>query len=128
MGIDAQSPSSVFAVGSGNTQDEGGPTVILHFNGHTWRKVAQGSFGIGTSPLQQVSSDGHGGLWIPMPGAGGRPSFLVHYSGGRLTEAPCPAVPPGSTWSASRSSPARPASLAAASPTRRSTPAPAWSP
>jgi hypothetical protein len=90
MGIDAQSPSSVFAVGSGNTQDEGGPTVILHFNGHTWRKVAQGSFGIGTSPLQQVSSDGHGGLWIPMPGTGGRPSFLVHYSGGRLTEAPLP--------------------------------------
>jgi hypothetical protein len=90
VGIDAQSPSSVFAIGSGNTQDEGGPTVILHFNGHSWRKVAQGSFGIGTSPLQQVSSDGRGGLWIPMPGSGGRPSFLVHYSAGRLTSAALP--------------------------------------
>jgi hypothetical protein len=90
VGIDEQSPNSVFAIGSGNTQDEGGPTVVLHFNGHTWRKVAQGSFGVGTSPLQQVSSDGHGGLWLPMPGTGGRPSFLVHYSVVRLTEAPLP--------------------------------------
>jgi hypothetical protein len=55
VGIDAQAPGSVYAVGSGNAQDEGGPTVILHYNGHSWRRVAEGSFGIGTSPLQQVS-------------------------------------------------------------------------
>ena len=90
VGIDAQSPSSVFAIGSGNTQDEGGPTVVLHYNGHSWSKVAQGSFGLGTSPLQQVSSDGHGGLWIPMPGFAGRPSFMVHYSAGRLSQAALP--------------------------------------
>jgi hypothetical protein len=88
VAIDEQAPNSVFAIGNGNAQDEGGPTVVLHFNGHAWRKVAQGSFGI--SPLQQVSSDGHGGLWFPMPAPGGRPSFLVHYSGGRLTAAPLP--------------------------------------
>lgn len=90
VGLDEQAPGSVYAIGSGNTQDEGGPTVILHFNGHRWRKVAQGSFGLGTSPLQQVSSDGHGGLWVPMPGGGGRRSFMVHYSGGRLTTVPLP--------------------------------------
>jgi hypothetical protein len=90
VGIDAQAPNSVYAIGNGNAQDEGGPTVVLHFNGHIWRRVAQGNFGLGDTPLQQVSSDGRGGLWIPMPGTGGRPSFLVHYSGGRLTEAPLP--------------------------------------
>ncbi len=93
VGIDAQAPGSVYAIGSGNAEDEGGPTVVLHFNGHSWRKVAEGSFGLGTSPLQQVASDGHGGLWIPMPGVEGRPSFLVHYSGGRLSQAALPVRP-----------------------------------
>jgi hypothetical protein len=90
VGIDAQATNSVYAIGSGNAQDEGGPTVVLHYNGHTWRKVAQGNFGLGDTPLQQVSSDGRGGLWIPMPGFAGRTSFLVHYSGGRLTKAALP--------------------------------------
>jgi hypothetical protein len=93
VGIDAQSKSSVYAVGSGNLEDEGGPTVILHYNGHAWAKVAQGSFGVGTSPLQQVASDGHGGLWLPMPAAGAERSFLVHYSAGRLTAAALPTGP-----------------------------------
>jgi hypothetical protein len=93
VGIDAQSRNSVYAVGSGNLEDEGGPTVILHYNGHSWAKVAQGSFGIGTSPLQQVASDGHGGLWLPMPAAGPERSFLVHYSAGKLTAAALPTGP-----------------------------------
>jgi hypothetical protein len=88
--IDVQAPNSVYAIGNGNAQDEGGPIVVLHFNGRTWRKVAQGNFGLGDAPVQQVSSDGRGGLWIPMPGFAGRQSFLVHYSGGRLTEAALP--------------------------------------
>jgi hypothetical protein len=91
VGILAPSPNSAWAIGSGNAQDEGGPTVVLHYNGHAWSKVAQGNFGLGTNPLQQVSSDGHGGLWIPMPASGGRASFLVHYSGGHLSEAALPA-------------------------------------
>jgi hypothetical protein len=91
VGIDAQSRSSVYALGSGNAEDEGGPLVILHYNGHTWARVAEGNWGIGTSPIQQVSSDGHGGLWIPMPGFGGRPSYLLHYWGGHVTEAALPA-------------------------------------
>jgi hypothetical protein len=93
VGIDAQSKDSVYAIGSGNLEDEGGPTVILHYNGHSWAKVAEGSFGVGTSPLQQVASDGHGGLWIPMPATGGERSYLVHYAAGRLTPAALPTGP-----------------------------------
>src|ERR1035437_9671519 len=73
-GIDAQSKDSVYAIANGGRQDEGGPTVILHWDGYQWYKVAEGNFGFGTQPLQQVSSDGHGGLWIPQPGADGQRS------------------------------------------------------
>jgi len=89
-GIYAKSSSNVYAIGNGNRQDEGGPTVVLHYNGHRWSKVAEGSFGYGTLPSQQVSPDGHGGLWLPMPGVLGAPSFLVHYAAGRLTSAKLP--------------------------------------
>jgi hypothetical protein len=93
VGIDALSPASIYAIGSGNLEDEGGPTVILHYNGHSWSKVAEGYYGPGTQPVQQVSSDGHGGLWLPMPGYDGQKSYLVHYSDGRLTEAALPGGP-----------------------------------
>jgi len=89
-GIYAQSRDSVYAIGSGNAQDEGGPTVLLHYNGRSWAKLTGGYYGTGTQPVQQVCSDGHGGLWIPMPGTDGRPSYLLHYVGGHLTQAPLP--------------------------------------
>jgi hypothetical protein len=92
-GIYAQSANSVYAIANGNLQDEGGPVVILHWNGSRWSRLAQGNFGFGTSPLQQVSSDGHGGLWIPMPGVAGQKSYLLHYSGGRLSQAALPGGP-----------------------------------
>jgi hypothetical protein len=93
-GIYAQSKNSVYAIANGGRQDEGGPTVILHWDGHHWYKVAEGNFGFGTQPLQQVSSDGHGGLWLPMPGVDGQRSYLVHYTPGHpLTEAPLPGGP-----------------------------------
>jgi hypothetical protein len=63
--------------------------VILHDNGHGWKRVAEADFG-GYGVLDQVAPDGHGGLWIPMPGASGAPSALVHFSGGRLTSAGLP--------------------------------------
>jgi hypothetical protein len=90
-GIYAQSPDNVYAIGNGNRQDEGGPTVVLHYNGHRWSKVAEGSFGYGTFPSQQITPDGHGGLWLPMPGSFGAPSYLVHYANGKLTAAKLPA-------------------------------------
>jgi hypothetical protein len=93
-GIYAQSKDSVYAIANGGRQDEGGPTVILHWDGYQWYKVAEGNFGFGTQPLQQVSSDGHGGLWIPQPGADGQRSYLVHYTPGHpLTEASLPDGP-----------------------------------
>ncbi|MBV9382620.1 MAG: hypothetical protein JOY82_10470 [Streptosporangiaceae bacterium] len=92
-GIYAQSANSVYAIGNGDLQDEGGPTVVLHYNGHTWSRVAQGSFGYGTQPSQQIAPDGHGGLWLPMPGVLGAPSYLLHYAVGRLTQARLPVGP-----------------------------------
>ena len=90
-GIYEQSRHSVYAIANGRQQDEGGPLVILHWNGSVWSKVAGGNFGFGT--LQQLASDGHGGLWLPMPGAGGQKSYLLHYSGGHLTQAALPGGP-----------------------------------
>ena len=93
-GILAQSKDSVYAIGNGGLEDEGGPLVVLHWDGHRWSKVAQGNYGFGTQPLQQFSSDGHGGLWIPMPGVDGQKSYLLHYSPGRpLSEASLPDGP-----------------------------------
>jgi hypothetical protein len=89
-GILALSATSVFAVGNGNDEDEGGPTVILHFNGHKWTKVASGQYGFGAG--QQLSTDGSGGLWLPMPGVESEESYLLHYSAGKLTKATLPVV------------------------------------
>jgi hypothetical protein len=93
-GIYAQSKDSVYAIANGGRQDDGGPTVILHWNGHRWYKVAEGNFGFGTQPLQQISTDGHGGLWLPMPGVDGQRSYLLHYTPGHpLSEASLPGGP-----------------------------------
>jgi hypothetical protein len=92
VGILALSASNVYAIGSAQSQDEGGPMVVLHFNGHKWSKVATGDFGYG--PFHnQFDSDGMGGLWIPMNGSAGGTPFLVHYAGGKLTEAVLPLNP-----------------------------------
>ncbi len=95
-GIIALSPGNVYAIGNGNLQDEGGPTVMLHFNGAGWKKVAAGSFGFGsmsTGGAQQVAADGKGGLWLPMPGVDGQKSFVVHFAAGKLTPAALPGSP-----------------------------------
>jgi hypothetical protein len=92
-GIFAQSRHSVYAIANGFLEDEGGPTVILHWNGRQWSKVAEGNFGFGVQPVQQISSDGHGGLWLPMPGTDGQKSYLLHYSAGQLTQAVLPGGP-----------------------------------
>jgi hypothetical protein len=89
-GIYEQSRNSVYAIGNGNLQDEGGPTVVLHWNGRTWSKVAEGNVGYGTAPLQQIASDGSGGFWLPMPGVESAPSYLLHFSNGALSKATLP--------------------------------------
>jgi hypothetical protein len=97
-GIFEQSRHSVYGIANGQLQDEGGPLALLHWNGSAWSKVAGGNFGFGE--LQQVSSDGHGGLWLPMPAFGGQKSYLLHYSNGRLTQATLPGGPEKTTVNA----------------------------
>jgi hypothetical protein len=92
-GILALSRHNVYAIANGLLQDEGGPMVLLRWDGHQWSKVVEGNYGFGGQPLQQMSSDGHGGLWIPMPGTGGQKSYLLHYLAGHLTQAALPAGP-----------------------------------
>jgi hypothetical protein len=95
-GIFAESAHSVYAIGNGGLEDEGGPLVILHWNGKKWSKVAEGNFGFGTQPLQQASPDGHGGLLLPMPGVDGQKSYLLHYIPGHpLGQATLPGGPSG---------------------------------
>jgi hypothetical protein len=88
-GVLALSSSNVYAFGQGFASNGCGPTTILHFNGHTWRKVAQGGFGCGPN-TQLATSDGSGGLWLPMPDISALPSYLVHYANGKLTETALP--------------------------------------
>jgi hypothetical protein len=86
VGVYEQSPTSVWAVGSGNRQDEGGPVVVLHYDGHAWSKAAQSGFG---NP-SQIVPDGSGGLWIPVPFTAGGPGQIVHFTGGKLHQVPLP--------------------------------------
>jgi hypothetical protein len=88
--VDALSRNNVYAIGAGNYSDGGGPTVVLHYNGRTWTRVAQDNTGTGFEVPQAVSPDGHGGLWIAAPGFYGNVSAVLHYSGGHLTNATFP--------------------------------------
>jgi hypothetical protein len=90
-GILALSDKNVYAIGNGDLEDEGGPVVVLHYNGTKWTKVAQGSFGFGPDP--EFSYDGNGGLWLPMDGPFEGTSYLVHYTGGKLIKAAVPVSP-----------------------------------
>lgn len=110
VGILALSATSVYALGSGGTQDEGGPLVVLHFNGRTWTKAGSGQFGAGPGP--QFSADGAGGLWLPMDGPVGGTSFLVHYAAGKLTKAVLPVSAPKITIGAVSRIPGTAAQLA----------------
>jgi hypothetical protein len=92
-GIIALSKTAVYAIGNGSQEDDGGPTVVLYYNGRTWARKASGSYGYGSvvdAPTQSVSSDGGHGLWLPQPGAGGAPSYLVWFTGTALKPSALP--------------------------------------
>jgi YVTN family beta-propeller protein len=76
-GVLARSPDDIYA--TGNAGQYTSPAVILHYNGHTWAKVAS----YPAAAVGQPVSDGKGGLWAPETGPGG--SGLLHYSHGTLT-------------------------------------------
>jgi hypothetical protein len=80
VGIYARSWNSVWALGTGGRQDELGPTVLLHYNGHNWARVALDA---SSGDPEQVIPDGSGGLWIPSQKSGGAFQML-RYSGGHL--------------------------------------------
>jgi hypothetical protein len=81
-----QSPASVWALGTAGRQDEGGAVIVLHFDGHTWTRVAKSGSG---HPVQIVP-DGSGGFWIPSPSQNGEPGQILHYTGGKLLRAHLP--------------------------------------
>lgn len=90
-GIAALSARSVYAVASGGRQDEGGPLVLLHYNGRHWRRLALVTKLGG--PVA-VIADGRGGVWIPvMTGFPGNAS-MEHFSGGKLRSVKLPVTPP----------------------------------
>ncbi len=77
-GVLALSADNIYATGDGDAVQNTGPAVILHYNGHTWAKVASYPTAAG-----QPVSDGEGGLWVPQ--AGPAAYGLLHYSHGTLT-------------------------------------------
>jgi hypothetical protein len=86
----ARSASSVWAIGNGGDRPDGGPLVILHYNGHHWSRVPLSTKFAGFGDQDQLAPDGHGGLWIPMAEIAGGDSVILHYSGGLLTAAKLP--------------------------------------
>jgi len=84
----ALSDKNVYAVGNGNQEDDGGPMVVLHYNGHKWAKVAEGLNRFGPA---EISYDGNGGLWLALGtlNNSGDPT-LVHYTHGKLIPAALP--------------------------------------
>ena len=91
--IYAQSTTSIWAVGTTGQESQGGPVVLLHFNGHRWHRAALADVGSGTPVSGQVIPDGTGGLWIPF-GLLGKSYTMLHYTSGHLQPVPLP-VPSG---------------------------------
>jgi len=88
----ALSRSDDFFFANGNLEDDGGPLVIERYDGSRWHVAAEGNVGFG--PMPEVSTDGSGGLWLPMYGPPSGDSFLVHYTAaGGLATAALPAGP-----------------------------------
>jgi hypothetical protein len=75
----ALSARDVYALGVGNTSAVDGPLVVLHYNGSTWNKVAEGPY----PNAAAASPDGTGGLWIAIGHTGG--SVIAHYEAGKLS-------------------------------------------
>ena len=80
-------PSNVYAFGSGAEQDHSGPSVILHYNGSRWSKVASSNY-----VFEDAISDGGGGLWIlaATSDSGTATELLLHYAAGKSTEVALP--------------------------------------
>jgi len=89
-GVYAASAKSVYATASGGRQDEGGPLVLLHFNGSRWSRVAENT-SVG-GPVAIVP-DGRGGLWIPVDTGVPPSGSMEHFSHGTLARVRLPFSP-----------------------------------
>lgn len=89
--IYAASSASVYAAASGGRQDEGGPLVLLHYDGHKWSKVASGSKSLG-GPVG-IAPDGSGGLWIPIGSGSPQSASMEHFTHGALHSVALPYRP-----------------------------------
>lgn len=92
--IYAQSPTSVWAVGTAGQESQGGPVVVLHYDGHRWTRAALASVCCGVPG--QVIPDGTGGLWAHYGIEFGNSSKMLHYTGGQVQLVTLP-VPGGMT-------------------------------
>jgi hypothetical protein len=89
-GVLALSASNVYATAvTSFTQGIGGPLELLHYNGHSWSKVATTTFG--GNRAQRMVPDGRGGLFLAGVTKAGGQATVLRYSGGRLTAVPIPA-------------------------------------
>jgi hypothetical protein len=78
-------PADVWADISTNDTGANRPgTILLHWNGKAWSRVAFPDAGSALSP---VASDGHGGIWLATASSDddGAVAWLDHYAGGRWT-------------------------------------------
>lgn len=85
-GIYARSARSVYALGSEGGETVGGPLVLLHYNGTSWRRVLIAKE---EGEPRAIVPNGTGGLWIPID------IFVLHsridrFAGGALATAKLP--------------------------------------
>jgi hypothetical protein len=80
-GVLTLSADDIYATGDGGQFAD--PAVILHYNGHTWAKIASYPTAVG-----QPVADGQGGLWVPETAS--EAAHLLHYSDGTLTAVATP--------------------------------------
>jgi hypothetical protein len=106
----AYSRRSVWAVGTGGREDEGGPAVVLHYNGHHWSQEALDN---NTGSPEAVVPDPAGGLWIPALTRSGTVFQMLHYDNGTLKTVTVPYGGAGLTVYAMSAVPGSDGSLAA---------------
>jgi hypothetical protein len=87
----AESRSDVWATVDADSGSSPGPVILLHWNGHQWRKAT------GRLPaaalVGPIASDGHGGLWLVSQTK--TSEYFEHYRAGTWTRQRLPAVPGG---------------------------------
>jgi hypothetical protein len=89
-GIAAISGKNVFLAGTGGCQDQGGPFVLLHYNGSTWRRLALKP---ALGAPEAIIGDGSGGVWIPVGTGAPVSGSMEHYGNGKLTSVNLPFTP-----------------------------------